>query len=289
MIERKPSRSKLTSTEALAIGAELYSTFRRHVPLEGSLTVSAVAAVSAATGLSERQVRRLAVRFRANPVAVSLAPTPRGPKVGSHRILAAVRQAIEQLTAEIFLTKPPPTAALAAREIRGLLVAGDGDFRFAPDDVPSERTLMRLIGEICPPARAARRPVAGAGAIWPVRPIAPQWQYHFAPSNTLSRKFALGGPVERVAAVSAPMPSRRWFPRSQGISRNKIIFIIYQQFDRGPRVHTAFRAVRGAHRASPSRHRSRRARLRSRGWGGAPIVVVLVRAQPARAQGRCRG
>jgi putative transposase len=154
VIERKPNRWKPISTEALATGVEYYSAFRRHIPLEGPLTASCVAAVTAETGLSERQVRRLAVRFRANPVAASLAPTPRGPKVGSHRIAEAVRQAIELLTAEIFLTKPPPTVALAAQEIRGLMVADDGDFRFGYKEVPSERTLIRLIGEISEPQRA---------------------------------------------------------------------------------------------------------------------------------------
>lgn len=154
MIERKPGRTKIVSTEALATGAELYPIFRRQVPLEGPLTGDTVATVSAETGLSERQVRRLAVRFRANPVAASLAPTPRGPRVGSHRIAAPVWQAIERLIREIFLTRAPPTAALAAREIHGLLIAPEGDFRFSPEDVPSERTLIRLIGEISEPQRA---------------------------------------------------------------------------------------------------------------------------------------
>ena len=154
MIEHKPVRSKIPSTEALATGAELYSAFRRYVPLEGPLTASAVAAVSSATGLSERQVRRLVIRFRANPVAASLAPRPRGPKVGSHRISEQIKVAIERLTTEIFLTKPAPTVALAAREIHGLLVSDDGNFRFGHADVPSERTLIRLIGEISEPHRA---------------------------------------------------------------------------------------------------------------------------------------
>ena len=154
MIERKPNRSKAISTEALITGAEFYSAFRRHVPLEGPVTASVVAVVSAETGLSERQVRRLVVRFRANPVASSLAPMPSGPKVGSHRIAPLIRQAIEGLTTQIFLTKTPPTAALAAREICGLLIAEDGDFRLLPDEVPSERTLIRLIGEISEPQLA---------------------------------------------------------------------------------------------------------------------------------------
>ena len=154
MIERKPRRSKIASTEALATGAELYPIFRQHIPLEGPLTASMLVAVSQATGLSDRQVRRLAARFRANPIAASLSPTPRGPVVGSHRISEPVKQAIERLTFEIFLTRPAPSAALAAREIRGLLIAEDGDFRFANDEVPSERTLVRLISEISEPQRA---------------------------------------------------------------------------------------------------------------------------------------
>jgi putative transposase len=154
VIERKPSRSAVKSTEALAAGAEYYSAFRKHVPLEGPLTRAAVAAVSAATGLSDRQVRRLAACFRVNPVAASLAPTPRGPKIGSHRLSVEIREAIDQLIDDIFLTIPSPTAALAAREIHGLLIAENGDFRFDPEDVPSERTIVRLIGEISAPQRA---------------------------------------------------------------------------------------------------------------------------------------
>ncbi|WP_238532681.1 Mu transposase C-terminal domain-containing protein [Novosphingobium pentaromativorans] len=87
-------------------------------------------------------------------MATSLAPTPRGPRIGSHRIADPVRAAIERLTHEIFLKKPPPSAALAAREIHGLLLAEDGEFRFSPGVVPSERTLIRLIGEISEPQRA---------------------------------------------------------------------------------------------------------------------------------------
>jgi putative transposase len=86
LFERKPHRAKVTSTEALATGAELYAAFRQHIPLTGKLTALVIATVATATGLSSRQVRRLALRFRENPVAASLAPTPRGPKIGSHRI-----------------------------------------------------------------------------------------------------------------------------------------------------------------------------------------------------------
>lgn len=154
MIERKPSRSAITSTEALATGAEYYPAFRKNIPLEGPLTAKAIVAISAATGLSDRQIRRLAARFKVNPVAASLAPTPRGPKIGSHRLTPDIKAAIDQLIGDIFLTIPSPTAALAAREIHGLLTAEEGDFRFDPEDVPSERTIVRLIGEISSPQRA---------------------------------------------------------------------------------------------------------------------------------------
>ena len=154
MFERKPHRSKVTSTEALAAGAELYAAFRQHIPLTGKLRASVIATVATATGLSVRQVRRLALRFRENPVAVSLAPTPRGPKIGSHRISPEIEQALEGLISEIYLTKAPPTVALAAREIRGLLIADNGDFRFPLEAVPSVRTIVRLIGEISEPQRA---------------------------------------------------------------------------------------------------------------------------------------
>ena len=65
MIERKPSRTKVASTEALATGAELYPIFRRLVPLDGPLTAQVIDAVAAKSGLSDRQIRRLVGRFRA--------------------------------------------------------------------------------------------------------------------------------------------------------------------------------------------------------------------------------
>jgi hypothetical protein len=101
LFERKPHRSKVTSTEALATGAELYAAFRQHIPLTGKLTASVVETVATATGLSSRQVRRLALRFRENPVAASLAQTPRGPKIGSHRIAPEIAQALEGLIGDI--------------------------------------------------------------------------------------------------------------------------------------------------------------------------------------------
>ena len=154
MIERKPSRSVAKSTEALATGTDLYSIFRKYVSLDGPVSARAVAAIAEGTGLGERQIRRLAVRFKAHPVAESLAPMVRGPKVGTHRVSSDIKLAINHLIAAIFLQKPAPTAALAAREIYGLLIADDGDYSFAASEVPSERTILRLIGEISEPQRA---------------------------------------------------------------------------------------------------------------------------------------
>jgi putative transposase len=154
MFERKPRRSAAKSTEALATGTELYPIFRKHISLERPVTANAVAVIAEGTGLGERQIRRLAARFKAHPVAESLAPMVRGPKVGTHRVSADVKSAIDHLIEAIFLHKPVPTAALAAREIYGLLIAEDGDYGFAPSDVPSERTILRLIGEISDPQRA---------------------------------------------------------------------------------------------------------------------------------------
>jgi putative transposase len=154
MIERKPSRAKVKSTQALDTGRDRYAVFRQHMPLVGPVTASAVSAVMEACSLSERQVRRLADRFRENPVAASLAPAPRGPQTGSHRMLPEIRDAIERLLREISLTKTPSPDASTAQQIHGLLIADNGDYRFAIGDVPSRRVIVRLIGEISNPQRA---------------------------------------------------------------------------------------------------------------------------------------
>lgn len=73
---------------------------------------------------------------------------PRGPVVGSHRIDPEVRAAIETLIDEIALKMVSPSRAEAARQIRGLLQAENGDHRFLADLIPSERTIERLLGEI---------------------------------------------------------------------------------------------------------------------------------------------
>ena len=74
--------------------------------------------------------------------------------IGGHRISSEIEQALEGLIGEIYLTRAPPYVALAAREIRGLLIADNGDFRFPSAEVPSARIIIRLIGETSEPQRA---------------------------------------------------------------------------------------------------------------------------------------
>lgn len=148
MIERKPSPAPRRSLKSLEAGLALFPHFREHISLSGPVTTAQVAAISEATGLKERQIRTLAARYRVHPVAESLAPMPRGPAVGSHRINLEVRAAIDTLTDEIALTMVPPSRAEAARQIWGLLHADNGKHRFSADLIPSEKTIERLLGEI---------------------------------------------------------------------------------------------------------------------------------------------
>src|SRR3546814_4640441 len=136
------------SLKSLEAGLALYPHFRRHISLSGPVTAAQVQAISEATGLKERQIRTLAARFRVHPVAETLAPKPRGPAVGSHRIDPEVRAAIETLIDEIALKMVPPSRAEAARQIWGLLHADNGDHRFPADLIPSEKTIERLLAEI---------------------------------------------------------------------------------------------------------------------------------------------
>lgn len=154
MIERKPPPSVRRSEVALATGAALYPVFRQHVPLEAPLTAQAVAAISAATGLQERRIRELARRFRQHPVAESLAPQAKGPKPGSRRGGPAVLTAIDTLIDEIHLRKTGASMKETARQVRGLLIADNGDYRFGPSEVPSERSIERAIAAISDPVRA---------------------------------------------------------------------------------------------------------------------------------------
>ncbi len=95
----------------------LFPHFRKHISLSGPVTAAQVAAISEATGLKERQIRTLAARYKAHPVAESLAPKPRGPAAGSHRIDPAVRAAIDALIDEIALKMVSPSRAEAARQL----------------------------------------------------------------------------------------------------------------------------------------------------------------------------
>jgi len=160
MIERKPSPAPRRSLKSLEAGLALYPHFRRHISLSGPVTATHVQAISEATGLKERQIRTLAARFRVHPVAETLAPKPRGPAVGSHRIDPEVRAAIETLIDEIALKMVPPSRAEAARQIWGLLHADNGDHRFPADLIPSEKTIERLLTEI--PSRVWAKATMGS-------------------------------------------------------------------------------------------------------------------------------
>ena len=154
MIERKPPRAAKPSAAALKTGADLYAVFRRHVSLEGPLAAASVAAISEETDLGERRIRELARRFREHPIAESLAPRPKGPKPGTRHAPPVILTAIDQETEEIFLQRPRPSVREAANQIRSLLIADNGDYRFKRGDVPSVRTIERLIGDISSPQLA---------------------------------------------------------------------------------------------------------------------------------------
>lgn len=115
MIERKPSPAPRRRLKSLETGLALYPHFRRHISLSGPVTAAQVQAISEATGLKERRIRTLAARFRLHPVAETLAPKPRGPAIGSHRIDPEVRVAIDTLIDEIALKMVAPSRAEAAR------------------------------------------------------------------------------------------------------------------------------------------------------------------------------
>ena len=106
MIERKPSPTPERSLKSLEAGLALFPHFRKHISSSGPVTAAQVAAISEATGLKERQIRTLAARYRAHPVAESLAPKPRGPVAGSHRIDPAVRAAIDALIVPPSVSNP---------------------------------------------------------------------------------------------------------------------------------------------------------------------------------------
>lgn len=148
MIDRKPVQQRSVSMEALRIGRLRCASFRRHIPLEGAVSVEAIRKVSDELGLSSRQVSRLVPIFRENPVPEALAPARPGPKMGTHRIRPDVAEAIDGLIEELYLTKTPPAKALVAHQVRNLLIADNGDYCFPEESVPSERVIERLIGEI---------------------------------------------------------------------------------------------------------------------------------------------
>ena len=156
MIERKPPRAAKPSAAALKAGADLYAVFRRHVSLEGPLSAASVATICEETGLGERRIRELARRFREHPIAESLASRPKGPKPGTRHAPPVILTAIDLEIEEIFLHRPRPSVREAANQIRSLLIADNGDYRFESGDVPSVRTIERLIGNISSPQLARK-------------------------------------------------------------------------------------------------------------------------------------
>jgi len=154
VLERKPHRTAKPSAAALKVGAELYPVFRKHVPLEAPLTAAAVATISMETGLGTRRIRQLARQFRVSPIAESLASLPKGPKPGKKHAAPDILSIIDKEIEEIFLRKPPPSVRAAAKQIRSLLIADNGDYKLDVADVPSTRTIERMIGEISAPQLA---------------------------------------------------------------------------------------------------------------------------------------
>ena len=154
MLERKPPRTAKPSAAALKVGAELYPVFRKHVPLEAPLTAAAVATISIETGLGTRRIRQLARQFRVSPIAESLASLPKGPKPGKKHAAPDILSIIDKEIEEVFLRKPPPSVRAAAKQIRSLLIADNGDYKLDVADVPSTRTIERMIGEISAPQLA---------------------------------------------------------------------------------------------------------------------------------------
>ena len=74
MIERMPSPAPKRSLKSLEAGLALFPHFRRHISVSGPVTAAQIAAICEATGLKERQIRTLAARYRAHPVADAVAP-----------------------------------------------------------------------------------------------------------------------------------------------------------------------------------------------------------------------
>lgn len=88
MIERMPSPAPKRSLKSLEAGLALFPHFRRHISVSGPVTAAQIAAICEATGLKERQIRTLAARYRAHPVAnrLHLSPEDRLPAhIGSTR------------------------------------------------------------------------------------------------------------------------------------------------------------------------------------------------------------
>lgn len=137
------------SLSALATGRDRFAAFQREVPVEGEINYLVIEALMAATSLSRAHVRRLAARFQKERTPETLAPAFKGPKPGTSRQPPELQAAVKQLIAKVYLTKGVrPAAAAAARQIRLLLLGEAKAKGWQSADVPSERTLIRTIGQI---------------------------------------------------------------------------------------------------------------------------------------------
>ena len=153
-VERKPVEQPGKSTDALEIGQKRFDAYRKYIPLTGEVAADAITKVCEETGLGRKQARRLALKFQELPVPETLAPGRRGPKLGSHRIEPHVKRAIDELILQNYLKNNPPSKALAAREIRNLLIADNGDHKFDDAMVPTVEVIVTLIEELTESSKA---------------------------------------------------------------------------------------------------------------------------------------
>ena len=153
-IQRKPVEQPGKTTNALEIGKTRFDAYRKYIPLAGKITADAITKVCEETGLGRKQARRLALKFQEKPLPETLAPGRRGPKLGSHRIEPHVKRAIDELILQSYLKNNQPSKALAAREIRRLLVADNGDHKFEDAIVPTVDVIVTLIEELTESSKA---------------------------------------------------------------------------------------------------------------------------------------
>lgn len=148
MVARKPPPASKRSEKSLEIGVARYPHFKKHISSDRSVTFDDIKAIAAETGMQYRAVRKLALAFQQDRRPETLAPKPRGSSPGTSRTDPDILTAIGDLIQKIAVQPVPPNRAEAARQIWGLLHADNGEYRFAEEMLPSERTIQRRIGQI---------------------------------------------------------------------------------------------------------------------------------------------